>query len=302
MRPFLSLFILAGLMLVSGVTPLLAQEFDCRVTINDRQISGSSYEYIPELGGAIERYINENRWTDQRFEEKERIKCQMQIILTSADSQFNYSAEVIINVRRPIYNTMQESSSIILNDNAWRFNYPRNKTLIFDEIQYDDLTSFIDFYMLVILGFDNDSFSEMGGSRYFTRALNILELGQNSSSPGWSRAIGAQRNRFGLINDLNNPTYDNFRRAYYQYHRHGLDRFTSNTDDAREKMLEVITMIQATKRTASNNYLFDIFFDTKYVEITGAFMDADIQTRNRAYNLLRDTDPGHSSEYERLQQ
>jgi len=218
------------------------------------------------------------------------------------DSQFNYTAEVIFNMRRPVYNTMQETSSIVLSDNNWVFNYPRNKSMIQDDLQFDDLTSFIDFYLYVMLGFDYDSFSELGGSRHFTKALDILELGQMSNAPGWGRSIGSQRNRYGLITDLNNPGYEDLRKSYYQYHRLGLDQFTINQENAREEVLEAIDRIRENRIRASRNYLFDIFFDTKYTEIVSLFQEADAQKRLQAYNLLRDTDPGHSTAYERLSQ
>lgn len=297
---FLSILCMIGLTAIPY--SLIAQEFNCEVSINDRQISGTSYNYVAELGPAMERYINENRWTDDRYEMNERIRCRIQVVLMDVDNQFNYTAEVIFSMRRPVYNTMQETSSIVLSDNNWVFNYPRNKSMIQDDLQFDDLTSFIDLYLFVMLGFDYDSFSELGGSRHFAKALDILELGQMSNTTGWGRTIGSQRNRYGLITDLNNPGYEDLRRSYYQYHRLGLDQFTINQENAREEVLEAIDRIRENKRRASRNYLFDIFFDTKYNEIVSLFQDADAQKRLQAYNLLRDTDPSHSSVYERLSQ
>lgn len=283
------------------VEEISAQEFNCEVNLNTRQISGSSFEYVSELKGALEAYINNNRWTDDRYEEIERIRCQIQIVLTSADDQYNYSAEAVFSVRRPIYNTLQESSAIILSDSNWRFNYPRNKNLLRDDNQFDDLTSFIDFYLYVILGYDYDSFAELGGTRYFNKAQDVFEIAQNTNAPGWGRSIGAQRNRYGLINDLMSPNYHDLRKAIYKYHRHGLDLFTMDMDQSIDEVMDAIRLIRDNKRVASNNYLFDIFFDTKYNEIVALLSTADVQTRLDAYNLLRDVDPSHASVYERLQ-
>lgn len=288
-------------LICSNATYLFSQELNCSVTVNDRQISGSSYDYISELSGDIEAYLNENRWTDDRFEENERILCNIQILLTDVDSQFNFTAEAVFSVRRPIYNSSQFSNLIVISDNNWRFNYPRNKSFVKDELQFDPLTSLLDFYANIILGFDYDSFSELGGSQYFNRAFNTFELGQNSGSVGWGRSIGAQRNRFGLINDLTNPAYQDLRKAIYQYHRYGLDQFTIDPILASDEVIEAISIIRENKRLTSNNYLFDLFFDTKYIEITALFSEADSQKRTRAYNLLTDVDPAHSSEYRKLQ-
>lgn len=280
---------------------LYAQELNCTVSVNSRQISGSSYDYISELQGDIENYLNENSWTNDRFEEHERIRCAIQVVLTDVDNQFNFTAETVISVQRPIYNTFQHSSAIILSDNNWTFNYPRNKNFVQDNLQFDDLTSFLDFYANLILGFDYDSFSELGGSDFFNRAFNIFELGQNTGAFGWGRSIGAQRNRYGLINDLTSSAYQDLRIAYYKYHRLGLDQFTLNPELSREEVVEALELLRENKRLTSNNYLFDIFFGTKYTEIVAILRDADVQTRTAAYNILRDVDPANSSEYERLQ-
>jgi hypothetical protein len=284
-----------------SVDTMHGQELNCTVNLNDRQISGSSYDYVSELRRDIENYLNETRWTDDRFEEHERILCNIQIVLTGVDSQFNYTAETVISIRRPIYNTNQHSTAIVISDNNWRFHYPRNKNLIRDDLQFDDLASFLDFYAYVILGFDYDSFSELGGSAFFNRARNILELGQNAGAQGWSRAIGAQRNRFGLISDLTSSAYQDLRRAFYMYHRLGLDQFTLDPDLSRDEVIEALGLLRDNKRLTSNNYLFDLFFGTKYTEIVAILRDADVQLRATAYNILRDVDPAHTSEYQRLQ-
>ncbi len=280
---------------------IAAQEFDCSVTVNSRQISGSSYDYISELSGEIENYLNGYRWTNDRFQDFERIGCNMQVVLTGVDSNFNITAEVVITMRRPIYNTNQQSLKLVLSDNNWRFNYPRNKNLIHDDMQFNDMTSFLDFYAYIMLGFDYDSFSELGGSPFFNQAQSVFELGQNSGVQGWGRSIGAQRNRFGLITDLMNPAYEELRRAVYRYHRLGLDQFTIDPEIARNQIMTALDAIRENKRVTTNNYLFDIFFSSKYTEIVALFRDADVETRLNAYNLLRDVDPAHSSEYERLQ-
>lgn len=277
-----------------------SQAFNCEVTLNDRQISDTSYEYVNEMVPDLERYINENRWTDDRFEEHEKIRCRIRIVLTRVDNQYNFSAEAIFSIHRPIYNTIRESSTIILSDNNWTFDYPRNKSLTFDELQFDALTSFIDYYMYVLLGFDYDTFSELGGSPFFNRALDVLELAQTANHPGWGRTIGSQRNRYGLIQDLTNPGYEELRSAIYQYHRLGLDQFTLDEEGARAQILDALSRIRHAKQNTSRNLLFDMFFDTKYREIVAAFIDADSQTRLEAYNLLTAADPGHSGEYERL--
>ena len=279
-----------------------AQEFLCDVTINSRQITESGFEYLSELETEMESYINENRWTTVKVEEIERIGCQFQVIFTSASSSnYNFTAEVVLSVRRPVWDTMQQSTLVLLSDNAWQFTYPRSKSLIRDDLQFDNLTSFIDFYVYMMLGFDYDSFAELGGDEYYTRALNIFELGQSSGNTGWGRSIGAQRNRFGLISDITNPGYSDLRKAIYLYHRKGLDLFTTNRQDAIRNAVDALKLIEENKRTASNPYLIDIFFDTKYNELVALFQEAEPEVKNEVYNLLINVNPSHTSAYDLLQ-
>ncbi len=279
---------------------LAAQEMNCTVSINDRQISGSSFEYVSELQPALENYINENRWTDDRFDQNERIICNIRILLTDADSNNNFTAEAVFSLRRPIYDTVRQTTSIVISDSNWRFHYPRNKNLIFDRLQFDDLTSFIDFYIYILLGYDYDTFSELGGDSYYQQARGVLELAQDAGAAGWGRTIGSQRNRFGLVNDLTNPSYRDFRSAIYRYHRHGLDRYTQQPGEARSEIVDALDQVREAKRVTGNNYLFDLFFSTKYTEIVAALQDGEPALRTRAYNILRDADPANSSEYGKL--
>lgn len=297
-----SVKVLLLFILVAPNQSLSAQELNCSVSVNDRQISGSSYDYVRELGPVIERYLNESRWTNDRYLEHERINCSLQIVLTDVDDNSNFTAEVVWSASRPIFNSNRQTTLFVISDNNWRFDYSRNRNLVFDDLQFDELTSFIDFYALITLGYDYDSFSELGGSSYFNRAQEIWELAQNAGAAGWGRSIGAQRNRYGLISDLTNPSYREFREAIYHYHRLGLDQFTLAPQRAREAVVEALEQVRDAKRSTSNNYLFDIFFGSKNREITAMLQDASSAIRTSAYNILSDADPANTSEYRKLMQ
>lgn len=277
-----------------------SQEFDCTVTINRDQISGNAYEYVTELKQNLETYINETKWTDLRFEETERIRCSIQIIFTSATPDFDYSAQFVASIQRPIYNTLQRTTTLLINDDVWTFQYPRGKSLIRDDLQFDALTTFIDFYMMVFLGYDADTFSPLGGSAYYSKAKLLQELAETSGGMGWGRAIGAQRNRFGLISDLSNPAFDEFREAVYQYHRLALDLFIQDQALARQQALDALKKIQTVSRQVANTYIFELFFSVKAQELAALFMEAPLEVRTEASVLLRQVNPGNSSIYDKL--
>lgn len=277
-----------------------AQEINANVTVDRSQISSTSLNYLDNFSQELETYINEYDWIDASFREEERINMDMQITLMGVDNNFNFEAQVVIRSQRPIFNTTQETALFLFNDEDWLFNYTPNRALIHDELQFDPLTSLIDYYAHVVLGYDFDSFSALGGTPYFQEAQNIVSLAQTSTSSGWSRG-GNRRNRAQLVSDLLTTNYELLRRAIYQYHRRGLDAFLNNPQKGRREVLESLHKIQEAQRNTSNNLLFDIFFNTKYREIVSIFEDADPEMRLEAYNLLSDIDQSHLTEYRKLQ-
>lgn len=282
------------------MTLVFAQEFNARVSLNKSQIQNASLDYLDDLVPLIEGYINNHTWTDLRFEDNERIRMNIQIVLTQ-EAGNNFDATIIITSERPIYNTLGSTPLIVVSDNSWRFNFNRNRNLIHDTFQYDDIASLIDFYAYFILGVDFDSFSELGGTEYYRRAQAILDVAQSTGALGWTPGTGTRRNRYFLINGVINPSHESFRRAIYRYHRLGLDTFTQNPIAARTSVMQSLRLIQESRRQTTDDYLFDIFFSTKSRELTSIFIDSDATQRLDAFMLLSELDSGRLTEYERLQ-
>lgn len=290
------LYIILLFILLPVVTK--AQELDCKVSIDKSKISNSNVSYISGLKSAIQNYINNHNWTKDRFQPEERIHCNMQIILNSVDNNYNFKSNVVISSERPIYNTVSTTPVLIISDN-WDFKYTPNSSIVHNAFQYNDIASFLDFYSYIILGYDYDTFSELGGTPYFQKARNVFDVAQSASGKGWSSNAGS-RSRYSLITDLLDPNYEDLRKAIYIYHRHGLDLFTINTEKARSNIVDALKLIQKAENQTTNTYLFDLFFNTKYNEIVSIFKDAKQSQRLEVYNLLLNIDQGHVSTYDQL--
>ena len=91
---------------VLGAMPfiLAAQEFKCTVTINSDQIEGTNKSVFETLQQTITEYINNNRWTNMTFAEKEKIECSILIIVNAANDNF-YQCEMQLQSKRPVYGT-----------------------------------------------------------------------------------------------------------------------------------------------------------------------------------------------------
>lgn len=297
------LFVLFMMILfaLTGVQTLKAQEINATVELNTSQINTTDYDYVGDLKPLVERYINETRWTDDRYQEEERIEINILINIINVDNSANFDANIVVQLFRPIYNTIAKTPVLVINDSNWRFNFTRNRNIVRDDNQYDDIASILDFYVYVALGYDYDTFSELGGDPYYRNAESIMNVAQSTGgASGWS-SIGSRRSRNGLITQLRNPNYEGFRRALYTYHRQGLDQFTINTERARERIIEALELLRDTRRQTAERYLFDLYFATKNKEFTAAFLDADQSERLEVYNLLVNMDNSHISEYDKLQ-
>jgi len=274
-----------------------AQELSCRVSINFRQLGGSSFTYLNELRQLIGEYINRNTWTEDRFLPEERIECSMQIIFQEAITLTSFRAQIILTSRRPIYGTSQNTNVLQLNDENWQFDFSQGTPLVFETERYNAMTSVLDFYAYIMLGYDYDTFSELGGQEHFQKARRILELAQARGAIGWD-ALGGDRGRADLINQLLDSRFEPLRRAYFAYHFYGLDHFISDTQNARLAVFDVLGTMQALDLDLSRQYTIDLFFSTKFQELTAIFEQSQLSAQ--AYGILIEVDPSHLTQYNSL--
>jgi hypothetical protein len=284
---WLSLFAFAA-------SPATAQEFNCRVDVNYQNLTGSDFSFLQELRQEIFQYINQRTWTEDRYLDFERIECSISLFFQEAVSLTNFRVRLVIATSRPIYGTTTTTTVVQLNDEDWRFEYTRGTPLIHDIDRFDPLTSVLDFYAYIMLGYDYDTFSELGGTRYFDQARLIAELARSSGAAGWTQ-LGGDRSRGELIAQLQDPRFRPLRRAYFDYHFHGLDVFTSDADAARTAVLGVLDELKSLNDEVSRAYVTDIFFSAKFKELAALFEDS--QQRAQAYDLLTELDPSHLSDY-----
>lgn len=292
--------LLAALFMACFVAvPAFGQELNCGVQIDDSQLNraGSDLAFLDNLEQKIQEYLNDRSWTEEQFLRHERISCSMQIVLLEAISISEFRARLIVTTRRPIYGTSQSSIVARINDPEWRFEHTRGASLQHNLERYDPLTSVLDFYAYVILGYDYDTFSSLGGTEYFEQARTIADRAEGNGDPGWS-SVGTTQNRVRLLSNLIDQRHEPLRQVYYEYHRKGLDRFVRETDAARQAVLEALNTLQELNERLSRSFALNLFFSAKYEELTALFSGSEMESQ--AHSLLVQMDPSHSSEYDAL--
>lgn len=278
----------------------LSQELNCAVSINASQIQTSDAGIFKDMENAIEQFMNGRKWTNDTYKSHEKILCNFLITITKMPAIGSFSASVQVQSARPVYNSSYTSLLFNFADREWEFEYIESMPLEYNDNTFtSNLTSMLAFYAYLIIGLDYDSFSELGGTPYFQRALSVVNNAQQSAMPGW-QSIGSNRNRYWIVENLNNPQMTDLRKAIYNYHRKGLDTFESNPEESRQIILNGLREIKKVRDINPNSILVVSFFDAKGKELANIFSDGNIQVRRQAYDIITAIDPSNRSSYEKI--
>ena len=274
---------------------LCAQEIAAKVTVNFESLQTEFREKLVNFATQIEDYINKNKWTDIKWEGP-KIPVSIQVFFRSGNQANRYNAQVVISSQRPIYQSEKSTLMLKLIDPNWDFIYEKNQVLLFNPNLFEPLTGFINYYMYIILGIDSDSYEEFGGNRFFSQALSIAYQGASSNfSNGWIQGEGSF-NRVDFAAEYLNEKYQNFRKAFYDYHYNGLDLASENPDLPLKKLVNFVKVIEDLRaKVFSRSILLKVFFDTKYLEFCELLKDYPDKS---IFERLKKIDPAHISTYD----
>ena len=290
--------ILIILMIIFGVAK--AQELNSRVQILAPNISNINKKNLEVLQNNIKDFLNNNKWTNTTYLAQERIECNFVITITGWDGNSNYSAEAQIQSSRPVFGSSYYSTILNINDKDFDFNYNEGQSLDFSDQNYiSNLSSLLGYYAYTIIGLDKDSFSKLGGTQFYARAQNVLNVAQTAGNKGW-KAFDGLRNRYWLNENLLNNGFKELRVFIYDYHLNGLDLLQENPTNGTKKIISILPTLQQMDKQKLGSIFPNAYFSSKAEEITNVFSLADPLDRIKAYNLLSDIDPANISKYEGL--
>ncbi len=288
--------LLAGL----GIHSLKAQELNCQVTVLSPQIQSSDKKVFTTLQTAIYEFINNTKWTGDKFLNQERIECSMQITINERPSNDDFKGTIQVQSTRPIFKGSYNSPVFNFNDENFNFRYLEYQPLEYNESgNTSNLTSILAYYAYMILGIDYDTYSPLGGSPYFLKAQAIVNNAQAGGEKGW-KAFEGTRNRYWLSENMLNPIYRPLRQLNYDYHRKGLDLMTEKKDDAVRTIADGIVSLQKVHREKPSSLLMQVFFTAKSDEIVNIFSQAFPDMKNRVKTTLDEIDPANMNKYEKI--
>jgi hypothetical protein len=290
---------LSVILLFLSTASVIPQELNCKVSINTESIQSAQRDYLRNFASDIERYMNNTRFTNEDLD-GERIQCNLDIVLTTASSDNRFTAQVVVASQRPIYigDDISDRSTPVLRvlDNNWQFNYMPNQRMNHDEMVFDPLTSFLDFYAYLAIGLDLETYVPMSGSACFQKANKIVQLASSSSYAKDWQQTSASYSKFGIIDELTNMKYNSFRTSFNNYYYDGVDLFTTQKQTALANMLKAIESInELRQRYNPTSVIVKQFFDAKFREIAESFYN--YSDRN-VYEALSNYDQEHRSTYQ----
>ncbi len=282
----------------------LSQELNCKVNVlADAKVvlSSTDKEVIEQMKLSMNDFMNNTKWTKDKFSTEERINCVIQFQITSIPSPSIFSGTLQIQCSRPVFNSSYNSTLINFADQDITIPFQRNTVLLYTPNQFrDNLTSILAYYAYLILGMDYDSFSLKGGSNFFVEAQQIVTNAQSSGFPGWMSNETSKKNRYWIIDNVQQQLFEPLRECNYEYHRKGLDKLYENKIEAKKAIfgaLDNLTKIASSRPSSIN---VTNFVQSKSQEIKNLYFDATQQEKTDMVNLLKKLDPVNASKYQEI--
>jgi hypothetical protein len=299
---FRKIIILTLLVLLPAA--LTAQELNCNVQVSAQKVQGSNRQVFENMQRDIFEFMNNTVWTNNVFSYTERIDCNILININDQISADEFSGTITVQLKRPVYNTTYNSTMLNFVDNNFRFRYVEFQPLEFDPTTHrSSLISVLAYYTYLILGFDYDSFSPLGGTEYFQMAEKIVTNAQNAPESGWKPYDGSRnRNRYWLIKNVLDKEYEGVRRFNYEYYINGLDRMESRISEARASMVESLKLLQDVYRKKPDPfmYLLQIVIEAKSTELVSVFSESFPEEKSRVVQILTEIDPSNKTNYQKI--
>lgn len=281
------------LLLIVSSPALLAQELRAIVEINTDMIQGTNKDVFDALREAIDEYLNTTKFSSAQIASNEKIECR--VMLTVSDYTDNrIKGELTVQSSRPVYNSSYTTTLLNIKDSRIEFEYRIGEQLVYNEMESEtNLNAILDYYALLIMAVDFDSFSMHGGDPFYERLAALVQRAQSGGETGW-RTFEDNRNRAAVLAGFTDIGTSPIRELYYTYHRRGLDEMVTSPDKGREAITSSIDLLKKVSEADPMSVVLTIFRDTKLDELVNIYSKANQTEREKVAKLLLDLYPTES--------
>ena len=260
-------------LIVLMVIPFSAssQEIKANVTVVLDQLTFENRTSVAQMENDVESYINNQKFTRIEWE-GDPIPVEITIVL-SGGSNNKYGGRLLVVSKRKLDGPEEiagESVALKMLDDKWSFEYGLGANLTYNPMRFDAFTSLIDYYLLLVIGFDLDSYNELSGSEVFEQAKSIIQLGASNNADGYSTfSQPGEFTRFNLVSELTDMRYHDLRKIFFSYYFDVLDQMAFDKEKAMLSLEYVISDLASFKKNkmVGPSVLLQAFFDSKANEI-----------------------------------
>ncbi len=287
------------LLLLPVSASLDAQEIELTTEVTMDILTPAQKDYLADFEQKLKDYVNDHRWCDVEFY-GDKIPVRMSVNFLSGTDAGEFSAQVVVDAQRRRWKDGRPTqlTSLIFRamDAKWSFSYLKGTPFVHDEYQYNEIASFVDFYMYVILGMDFDSYEPLMGTPYYSKALTVAQRSQSSRQAGEWQGQSNQYSRMNLISELLNAQYEKFRDALYWYFYEGIDFIETEKEMAQTAISKAIENVaDILPRTSSRSVLLTMWLESNASEYC-KLLEGYAQ-RPRLMNLMAQVDPARQQIY-----
>jgi hypothetical protein len=281
------------------------------INLNTDQIVQTDKRVFQSLEKDLQQFLNGQQWTNDKFDEDERIEATMFLTISEQFQKSSkgdgasvaipneYKGTLAIQSLRPVFGTGQQTPVLNTLDKFVNFTYRQGEGVQYSEQSYiSDLGQTLGFYCYLIIGFDYDTFSPLGGQAYFDQAQELYNRlpTEVTNTPGW-KSGNKSRNRYWLMENILNPRMLPLRRGYYTYHRLGLDMMTQDVASARSSITLAIQDAQKANQSYPATVFVQAFVDAKRDEVIEIYKGSTGVEQNTVISVMSRIDPSKSAEY-----
>lgn len=278
-----------------------AQELRATVKVVHQAVQRTNVDVFTNMEQALTDFLNTTQFTNLPVREEERIECSFVFNIQSADGN-NFKGELQVQSTRPIFNSSYKSPVLNIMDTDLDITYQENQILEFNENVYrSNLTSILGFYAYLIIGMDLETYQRGGGKDFFETAQAVASGAASGGAPGWNPMSG-RRGKGVLIENINNPNFEDILDCYYAYHRKGLDKMHDPDKQAAAKtaIVNALMKLEETHKKRPSSYLMQVLMDTKNNEILSIFSDGPPSDTAKLQTLLKQLDGARANQYDAL--
>ena len=267
------------LALLIGATLLSAQGVDAEIKLDASNLDDIPRQAVAQLGQDIAYYIENSQWTFEAL--PTQFKIQGTIYLNS----YTESGYQKIYTGKAFWGNGDDQKYF---DKSWQFEYNTGEALVRSRT-FQSLTSFLDYWVLTILGSDLDTWNEFGGSQLYTEAEQLARAGTNYAfSLGWKERL----------DDIEKLSRDqNYRKMKFAYYE-ALDLWDNDQKkDALQPLNDFFDNLEiAVKRQDSRIFSLN-FLNAKYQELGDFLWEVGDLTYLQRLMAL---DEDHRKHYEQI--